>query len=466
MGLFAYQYELSRTAATLERAEDTELKASEILVRLIEITNVNLSILLNKGIQGRTTTSTSFTDNITEFDNLIAEMKTLPLEEHERSEMVTQLEVLESYQKQFSKTLELDEIKNELHIEDVVSYSRRLARMKAQAETGLVKLHDLVDVARAHRADLRKQRTHQREQREQVQNFLLWALALDLVAGISIPLVFLLNTKGRLEKLIANANKLPDVNKFQGVSGSDEVAFLNSVLRDTSERLTKAEAERRLILDMVTHDIRSPLTSVNLLLESVGKERSPSVGFYQTQFQSINRIFTNLKRMVEDLLSLENLRSGAIELNFDVVKVRSLIDTCCLNAAPQLAEKSLTLVKEVIDADFVVDSARILQVLDNLLSNAIKHSPVGGQIDFLCTIDLNGTTISISDQGAGVPAGEESLVFERAYQAQTGNRNSGYGIGLAISKELVEKHGGKIWLKNNSSRGCTVSFSIPADDIP
>lgn len=134
-------------------------------------------------------------------------------------------------------------------------------------------------------------------------------------------------------------------------------------------------------------------------------------------------------------------------------------------SARSSGERHLTLAVEAAEGlgEAVLDRDKIIQVLVNLLSNAVKHSPEGSTVTLRCTRrDGDGVRFEVEDQGPGIPPGQEERIFERFQQLEAGDDRTGTGLGLTISREIVQRHGGRIWATSAAGGGALFVVELPA----
>ncbi|WP_457972440.1 sensor histidine kinase [Arthrobacter sp. D1-17] len=225
--------------------------------------------------------------------------------------------------------------------------------------------------------------------------------------------------------------------------------------------LVKALAAKDEFVANVSHEFRTPLTSilgyVELMLddEALGDDvRGP--------LEIIRRNSERLLTLVSDLLSS---RTGQLVVNRHAVDVAELVRASITSALPRATQSGVQLradVPERLEAH--IDAARVAQVLDNLVSNAIKYSPDGGEVTVSLRSDDGNVVCSVSDTGMGMSKEDQDEVFTKFFRSQS-VRNSaipGVGLGLSISKAIVEAHGGHVSLYSEVGRGTTFTFAVPA----
>lgn len=251
--------------------------------------------------------------------------------------------------------------------------------------------------------------------------------------------------------------------------GDDELAQLAREANATLARLAATERARRSLVAAVSHDLRTPLTSIRLLAQAIDDE----IVDEPTRRRYLATMATHidaLGMLIDDLFELSRLEAGDIEWSMDRVRVDELLrDTVAAMRAQADAER----VEVVADVPAGIGAARanperVQRVLFNLIQNAIRHTPADGSVTVRAEPTPAGVEIEVADTGRGIPEPDRNLVFEPFHRAGAdGSRSSGgAGLGLAISRAIVEAHGGQIWLAGNGA-GTTVRFSLPrAHDRP
>lgn len=250
------------------------------------------------------------------------------------------------------------------------------------------------------------------------------------------------------------------LSDYQGMEGLRYLV----VVEDITERL-EVERLKNEFLAMVSHDLRTPLTSVQAFFHML------SAGVYgQFTDQGIRKLSAaernveRLLRLVNDLLDMEKLESGAVELNPENVELAAVVERS-VEAVRSFAESGSVALEALLPAMKVhVDAERIVQVLVNLLSNAIKYSPAGGKVTVGVDEATNGfVTVRVTDEGPGIPEGHRKAIFERFKQIKDTEAvyKKGSGLGLAIAQQIVRVHGGEIGVDSEEGKGSSFWFTLP-----
>ncbi|HEY0583613.1 MAG TPA: PAS domain S-box protein [Chloroflexota bacterium] len=243
-----------------------------------------------------------------------------------------------------------------------------------------------------------------------------------------------------------------------------------------SERSARAEAEAAVrtqdeFLSVAAHELRTPVAAVKATAQLA--ERAIARGHLDAarltgHLQTIARSSDRLAALIEDLLDVSRLRTGRLQLRLAEVDLGAMIQEIVSRYAA--TEKRHTFHLSAPNTPVVVDAdpLRLEQVLDNLLSNAVKYSPNGGAIEVDFRGDADGVTIAVTDTGIGLPPGQEAHIFDafgRASNATT-RQIQGLGLGLAICREIVDVHGGRIWAASpGEGQGTTLSVWLPVVDV-
>jgi signal transduction histidine kinase len=221
-------------------------------------------------------------------------------------------------------------------------------------------------------------------------------------------------------------------------------------------RLDEACRAREEVLAIVSHDLRSPLSAIELTCTQL---RRSLLGGRDVAMQ-VDRIERASRRMdvlVRNLLDAATIDAGALRLQSAPFQVRALVEETVKLFRPVAEHKEIALEADVsTDESLLCDGARILQTLENLVGNALKFAPRGGRVCVQASADKGMILFEIKDSGPGIAPEELMRVFDRHWTRGDG---TGSGLGLYIAKAVVEAHGGHIWAASNG--GTTMSFSLP-----
>jgi PAS domain S-box-containing protein len=233
--------------------------------------------------------------------------------------------------------------------------------------------------------------------------------------------------------------------------------------RDISQRYALDHMKDEFI-STVSHELRTPLTSIR---GALGLLSAGLLGNVNEKATSLLRIAVansdRLVRLINDILDLERMQSGRAPLAFRRIAVEELIRQAAEAMQPMADAEEVRLVCEPVPAHIEADSDRLLQVMTNLLSNAIKFSPRKSTIRVAIHRGDDGITVSVIDEGRGVPADKLESIFDRFQQvdASDSRQKGGTGLGLAICRTIIHQHGGRIWAEQNAGRGSIFRFFLP-----
>jgi CheY-like chemotaxis protein len=234
--------------------------------------------------------------------------------------------------------------------------------------------------------------------------------------------------------------------------------------RDITER-RELERMKSELVSVVSHELRTPLTSIRgaLGLLAGGLLRSqPEKGERMLEIAVSNT--DRLVRLINDILDLERMESGKMNMEKQTCNAADLM-TQAVDSVRDLAEKAgVTLSSSPHSARLWVDPDRIIQTFINLLSNAIKFSSRGGTIWLSAKPHAGQILFQVKDQGRGIPQGKRESIFERFQQVDASDRREkgGTGLGLPITRSIVQQHGGRIWVESTLGQGSTFSFTLPS----
>lgn len=223
----------------------------------------------------------------------------------------------------------------------------------------------------------------------------------------------------------------------------------------------KQEERKEEFMSMASHELKTPLTSINIYLDILKKRLKKQDTTNTIFITKIEKQMNKLMKLVSDLLDISRIKAGKINYKMESFDIGEIIN----EVTEPLREMNLkhSIQHGKFKKIFVYgDKYRINQVLTNLLSNAIKYSPDGGKIIISINENKDEVVISIKDQGIGIDSKHHKKIFERMYQINKDSERTfpGLGIGLYISAEIIKRHNGAIWVESNKGKGTTFYFSL------
>jgi signal transduction histidine kinase len=226
---------------------------------------------------------------------------------------------------------------------------------------------------------------------------------------------------------------------------------------------TKEEEWLRFI-DTLSHELKTPLTSIIAAAGLLEEELQNGNESHHKLIQTIIRNSNSLESRLAELLDIVKTGSGKIQLQFEPVDIKSLILGTCMQISPLLHNKGQRLTTDLPDFVPIIhaDGQRLEQVLLNLMNNATKFTPDGGNITVRVRKQDTGLVIEVKDDGIGIAKDLQDKLFKPYSRLNADRqRHPGLGLGLALSKQVVELHGGRIWVESESGKGSTFSFFLP-----
>ena len=228
--------------------------------------------------------------------------------------------------------------------------------------------------------------------------------------------------------------------------------FIGIVLQDITELVNLNRARRDLVAN-ISHELRTPITRIRLIIEGLFLEADKPKR--KASIQSLKEIAMEtdaLLWLAQELLDLSMIESGEAILRLVKTPLNELADEAIERLQPQAEMKELTIVNHIPqNCDVLCDADQLKRVFGNLIHNAIKWSPKGDAITITAAEGADEIAVSVFDNGPGVPESLRERVFERFYQADVSRSgDEGTGLGLAICKHIVVAHGGRIWAEDNS----------------
>jgi len=220
------------------------------------------------------------------------------------------------------------------------------------------------------------------------------------------------------------------------------------------------------VLNAAAHDLRTPVTTIlghaDLLLVRLERELPPTPEWLRARREAIRKGATRIRAMVDELLDAARLQTGqSLELQLETVDVGALVRDIARPRDPGVSGGPQIVVDAPTGLIVEGDRARLERVVDNLLGNAIKYSPAATPIHVEARGEQEGVTVTVRDQGVGIPADELPRLFTPFYRAATARGIPGVGIGLAGAKTIVEQHGGRITVDSAAGQGTTVVITLP-----
>jgi PAS domain S-box-containing protein len=217
------------------------------------------------------------------------------------------------------------------------------------------------------------------------------------------------------------------------------------------------------VLGVVAHDLRNPLSSILLQASALQRRHAPERRNPRGR-EAIVQAATRMNHLIQDLLDVAVVEAGQLKLQQALVPIEGLLSEAVQMQRPLASAESLEINLQMGGNLPLLwgDRQRLLQVLENLIGNAIKFTDSGGRIEVGATPRADGVLCWVSDSGCGISAEDLPHVFERFWQASAHAGRYGAGLGLPISKGIIDAHGGRIWAQSTVDRGTTFFFQLPS----
>ncbi|HEV3009619.1 MAG TPA: sensor histidine kinase [Burkholderiales bacterium] len=247
---------------------------------------------------------------------------------------------------------------------------------------------------------------------------------------------------------------------------SRELEAATAELRQANERLKELDRMKDDFVSMVTHELRTPLTSIRAFSEILRQDPNVELSQRKKFLDIITKETERLTRLINQVLDLSKIESGRAEWHESQVDLKEVISDSVTGMEQVFEEKGIRVELQLPESAPRVpgDVDRIIQVMLNLLSNAVKFCEPGtGRIEIALTEDRDGLRVDVRDNGPGVSAEDQALIFDKFRQAgdTLTNKPQGTGLGLPISRHIVEHHGGKLWVESRPDGGACFSFTLP-----
>ncbi|MHB1179347.1 MAG: ATP-binding protein [Daejeonella sp.] len=270
---------------------------------------------------------------------------------------------------------------------------------------------------------------------------------------ISVPILNLVSVM----KQIRENN---DYSRHVEVHGKDEIGILSYEFNNLMDEVAKGNQKKDEFIGIASHELKTPLTSVKLYLETLSKMKHDPLP--QTFILKARDGVNKLHNLILDLLDVSKIESGQLQLNHTEVAIDELVDDCIQDARMNISTHALVKIGLPSGKMVLGDRDRLEQVIINLISNAAKYSPSGTDIILETVSTENDVTVRVRDEGIGIPGTEHKKIFGRFYRAKDNNTViSGFGLGLYICSQIIKRHKGKIGVASEEDQGATFYFTLP-----
>ena len=255
-----------------------------------------------------------------------------------------------------------------------------------------------------------------------------------------------------------------DLSSRVKVCGHNEFSELAAAFNAMAERLETLDHSRNQFVSNASHELKTPLATIKLLIESLIYQGEPDPGMTKEFLGDINKEIDRLNSIISDLLSIANIDAGGLKLTVTDISIKEILEDSIKRLMPLARENGIE--AEVSIKDKLLtrgDEPKLTQVFYNLIDNAIKYTPRGGRIKVEAVRTGKRAVIRIVDNGIGIPAEDQIHIFERFYRVDKARSRAtgGTGLGLSIVKQIVTLHQGEISVVSTEGEGSTFVVELP-----
>jgi signal transduction histidine kinase len=294
--------------------------------------------------------------------------------------------------------------------------------------------------------------------------FLASGFTINIIIAIGLAMFFIREIASRLAVLTENSQRMAiNAPLLERIGGSDEVAHLDKVFHNMADALRAAEQTKREFVQMISHDLRTPLTAILgtfELLASGAYGKLTERG--ERRVKDAERESERLISLINELLDIDKLESGNMQLILDECEIQNIFRRATEAVAVIAEKRKIKLEVTTENPSVSADEDRVVQIMINLLGNAVKYSPENETIKIDVIDEKNFIRVDVIDHGPGIPKKDKRLIFERFKQieGEEYKRSGSSGLGLAICKALVESHGGTIGVDSEVGQGSRFWFTL------
>ena len=306
----------------------------------------------------------------------------------------------------------------------------------------------------------------EKQYRNYIKQVIVWGLVLNVILTVILAVYYSKNITQRIAVVRDNTVRLFKREPLAApIGGNDEISQLDEVFHATASDLANVDRQRKHLVSLVREELSEPLRHVQYTLHNL------SQGVYgdltakaESRLVLAARDTDRVMRLIDDLLSIETMEGANFQLDLKPTTSALLINTAADSVRDMADRHNVSLEIKGPPAAFIADIDRLIQVLINFLSNAIKYSPHGGIITIEVATTDGTVEFKVIDRGRGIPADKMEEIFQPFQQVDAATDQTvkgGTGLGLPISKTIVEQHGGSIGVISEDGQGSTFWFKIP-----
>lgn len=301
---------------------------------------------------------------------------------------------------------------------------------------------------------------------DQIMAWTWWALAVGLSVGLIVPILIYSSVTRDLKRIKGGIKHIADGDFTYRINleTRDELGMLADSFNNMALRLKKLDDMKSEFISVVSHELKTPLTSMkeaaSLLLEGLaGSLSDRQKRLVEIMEQGIRRLL----HTVSELLDMSRIESGMVRLNKESCDMNAVMASFISEMKPIADAGSVKISVDYAgqECEIMADRNKILQVLTNLTHNAIKYSPEGSMVEIRVKNSDGCIITEVEDHGKGIPEEDLPRIFEKFYQSRYTRGHGGIGLGLAISRGIVDAHGGKMYAQSVVGKGSIFAFSLP-----
>lgn len=256
---------------------------------------------------------------------------------------------------------------------------------------------------------------------------------------------------------------LTEVDELSDVA--EAFNFMGDELQRSFARQRELEQARRDLIAAVSHDLRTPLTSIRAMIEALADEVVAEPEMVQRYYGTIRSQIQNLSGLINDLFELSQLETGQVQLAVEAVNMNDLLSDVLESMQAQAGAKGVSL-QGIFSEDVPIikgELNKLQRVITNLVQNAIRHTPAGGSISLATQPAPDGVQVEVADTGEGIAPEDLPHIFEQFFRGEKSRsrETGGAGLGLAIARRIVEAHHGRIWVESQVGEGTRFRFVLP-----
>lgn len=332
--------------------------------------------------------------------------------------------------------------------------------------TGMTNAFTSIDKLMAMEQQMQSQvQSREKLYKNYLRQSIIWGVALNAILTVVLMIYFAKTFTSRLSVVVANTERLQERKPLAPpIGGNDELSHIDEVFHATANDLIDVDRQRRHLVALVKDELSTPLRRVQYTLHNLSQGVLCDLTEKAESRLNLAVMDTDrVVRLIDDLLSIETMEGARFDLNLEPTTTTELIAAATGSVKDMADRHGIKLEIKDPKLRLVVDKDRIIQVIINFLSNAIKFSPKGESITVQVLKEESSIEIQVVDRGRGVPADKLNQIFQPFQQVESSDQTDkgGTGLGLPISKTIIEQHGGTIGVSSQPTQGSIFWFKIP-----